>query len=277
MSEVRQMKWVIDNLGITREAIKYYDKKGLISPHRESSSNNRRVFDEDDLEQLWTIRFLMETGFSSNEILEMQRGKLSFFDSVADKVEQLERDIESKQIALSFVKTVKLTGQFPTLKNMGEMTFRDFFEYSQSNWNFADNENITTLEKATETIEALGQGKISDLAGNDIDKLIDFFGEIGPIDEVAVLGVKEDTLSSLLLSMDGLDPADAAVQNVVAALFDVVSKLAPEELTKDRFARAYSWKWDDCDLGRANRSLHGEEACDFMLACLARFGSVAND
>lgn len=87
MSEGKQMKWVIDNLGITRETTKYYDSKGLISPHREPSSNNRRIFDEDDLEDFWTVKLLMETGFSSGEILAMQRGKLDFADSIGDKVD----------------------------------------------------------------------------------------------------------------------------------------------------------------------------------------------
>ena len=63
----------------------------------------------------------------------MQRGEPDFAESIGDKVDQLERDIESKQIALSFVKTIKLTGQIPPLKNMGDMTFQDFFEHSQSN------------------------------------------------------------------------------------------------------------------------------------------------
>lgn len=175
MSEGKQMKWVIDNLGITRETIKYYDSKGLISPHREPSSNNRRIFDEDDLEDLWTVKLLMETGFSSGEILAMQRGELDFADSIGDKVDQLERDIESKQIALSFVKTIKLTGQIPSLKNMGDMTFQDFFEYSQNNWNFADDESLAAIKKMTDSLDPLKQCGTESFTEDDVDRLVDFF------------------------------------------------------------------------------------------------------
>lgn len=186
MSEGRQMKWVIDNLGITRETIKYYDAKGLISPHREPSSNNRRLFDEDDLEDLWTVKLLVETGFSLGEILAMQRGEPDFAESIGDKVDQLERDIESKQIALSFVKTIKLTGQIPPLKNMRDMTFQDFFEYSQSNWNLANDESLATIKKMTDSLDSLKRGGTEDFTEDDVNRLIDFFESFGTMDEVAI-------------------------------------------------------------------------------------------
>lgn len=273
MSEGKQMKWVIDNLGITRETIKYYDSKGLISPHREPSSNNRRIFDEDDLEDLWTVKLLMETGFSSGEILAMQRGELDFAESIGDKVDQLERDIESKQIALSFVKTIKLTGQIPSLKNMGDMTFQDFFEYSQNNWNFADDEGLAAIKKMTDSLDPLKQCGTEGFTEDDVDRLVDFFESFGAMDEVAIQGIRVDTLVCLLPLMKDLEPSNEAVQIVIAALFDIVARLVPGNPTEDQFARSYSWSWDDCDLGQRNRDLYGAEACDFVLASLAVFGA----
>lgn len=273
MSEGRQMKWVIDNLGITRETIKYYDSKGLISPHREPSSNNRRIFDEDDLEDLWTVKLLMETGFSSGEILAMQRGELDFAKSIGDKVDQLERDIESKQIALSFVKTIKLTGQIPSLKNMGDMTFQDFFEYSQSNWNFANDKSLAAIKKMADSLDPLKQSGTEGFTEDDVNRLVDFFESFGTMDEVAIQGIRIDALAGLLPLMKDLEPSSEAVQIVLAALFGIVTRLAPENPTEDQFARCYSWSWDDCDLGQRNRSLYGAEACDFVLASLAAFGA----
>ena len=269
MSEGRQMKLVIENLGITRETIQYYDATGLISPHREPSSNNRRIFDEDDLEDLWTVKLLMETGFSSGEILAMQRGELDFAESIGNKVDQLERDIENKQIALSFVKTIKLTGQIPSLKNMGDMTFQDFFEYSQSNWNFANDESLAAIKKMTDS----KQDGAEDFTEDDVNRLVDFFENFGTMDEVAIQGIRVDTLVGLLPLMKDLEPSNEAVQIVIAALFDIVARLVPGNPTEDQFARSYSWGWDDCDLGQRNRNLYGVEACDFVLASLAVFGA----
>lgn len=274
VSELRQMRWVIENLGISRETIKYFDQQGLISPHRNPSANNRRVFDDDDLEQLWTVKLLREIGFSSKEILAMQRGESDFISSVASKVEQLDLEIENKRIALTFAKTIKLTGQVPALRNIGDMTFQDFIEYSRNNWNLAEDENLPVIQDSLEMLGSLNDGKIERMSEESLDRIVRFFEKIGPMDEMAIQGIRVDTLTNILLSMRGIDPSSDAVQIVVSEIISAMKTISPdEEATEEQIARTMTWSWDDCDIGYRNRRTYGEEACDYVLACLESFAA----
>lgn len=273
MSELRQMKWVIENLGISRETIKYFDQQGLISPHRNPSANNRRVFDNDDLEQLWTVKLLREIGFSSKEILAMQRGERDFIGSVASKVEQLDLEIENKQIALTFAKTIKLTGQIPALRNIGDMTFRDFIEYSRNNWNLAEDEDLPVIHDSLEMLGSLNDENIECMSEESLDRIARFFENIGSMDEMTVQSIRVDTLTNVLLSMRGIDPSSDAVQVVVSEMIGAMKPISPDGATEELIARTMTWSWDDCDMGCRNRRTYGEEACDYVLACLESFAA----
>lgn len=273
VSELRQMRWVIENLGISRETIKYFDQQGLISPHRNPSANNRRVFDDDDLEQLWTVKLLREIGFSSKEILAMQRGETDFISSVASKVEQLDLEIENKRIALTFAKTIKFTGQVPALRNIGDMTFQDFIEYSRNNWNFAEDENLPVIQDSLEMFDSLNDGNIECMSEESLDRIARFFEKFGPMDEMAIQGIRVDTLTNVLLSMRGIDPSSDAVQIVVSEIISAIKTNLPVEATEEQIARTMTWSWGDCDIGYRNRRRYGEEACDYVLACLESFAA----
>lgn len=64
-----QVKDIVDMFGITRDAIKYYEKKGLIGPSRTESGY--RLFDSFNVEKLKKILDLRDLGFSIKEVIEM--------------------------------------------------------------------------------------------------------------------------------------------------------------------------------------------------------------
>ena len=64
-----QVKDIMDMFGITRDAIKYYEKKGLIEPARTESGY--RLFDSFNVEKLKKILDLRDLGFSIKEVIEM--------------------------------------------------------------------------------------------------------------------------------------------------------------------------------------------------------------
>lgn len=63
------VKWIVDNLGITRDMLRYYEKEKLI-PRRESSNptNNYREYSDEDIERIWGIKLLISIGFTAKEI-----------------------------------------------------------------------------------------------------------------------------------------------------------------------------------------------------------------
>ena len=69
-----KVKWIEDHMGITRNMIRRYKKKGVISKNEEGKD---REFDEEGLRQLWDIRVLVSLGFSLDEVKEiMSEGNL---------------------------------------------------------------------------------------------------------------------------------------------------------------------------------------------------------
>ena len=54
-----KVKWIEEHMGITRNMIRRYEKKGVISKNEEGKD---REFDEEGLRQLWDIRVLGSLG-----------------------------------------------------------------------------------------------------------------------------------------------------------------------------------------------------------------------
>lgn len=63
-----KVKWIEEHMGITRNMIRRYEKKGVISKNEEGKD---REFDEEGLRQLWDIRMLVRLGFSLDEVKEI--------------------------------------------------------------------------------------------------------------------------------------------------------------------------------------------------------------
>ena len=50
-----RVKWVEDNLGITRDALRYLEKQGVLPKNKDKKP---REYDDDDIHSLWMIRVL---------------------------------------------------------------------------------------------------------------------------------------------------------------------------------------------------------------------------
>jgi DNA-binding transcriptional MerR regulator len=73
------IKEVVDRTGLTKDTIRFYEKKGLIALDRKSRrDNNYKEYSEQILERLMLIRKLKDMGFTLNEIetfLELWRAE----------------------------------------------------------------------------------------------------------------------------------------------------------------------------------------------------------
>lgn len=60
---------LVDRTGLTKDTIRFYEKKGLISVGRRSRrENNYKEYSEQILDKLMLIRKLKDMGFTLNEI-----------------------------------------------------------------------------------------------------------------------------------------------------------------------------------------------------------------
>ena len=61
-----KVKWVEDNLGVTRKALRGFEEAGLMP---KNIGRQYRDYDEDDIDRIWTIRVLQGMGYKLKEIV----------------------------------------------------------------------------------------------------------------------------------------------------------------------------------------------------------------
>ena len=104
-----KVKWIEEHLGITRNMIRRYEKKGVILKNEEGKD---REFDEEGLRQLWNIKVLVSLGFSLDEVKEiMSEGNLKELSQ--RKLGELDRKCVDLQSKIDLLNRVKITGELP--------------------------------------------------------------------------------------------------------------------------------------------------------------------
>lgn len=102
-----KVKWIEEHMGITRNMIRRYEKKGVISKNEEGKD---REFDEEGLRQLWDIRMLVSLGFSLDDVKEVLCG--SNLREVSEKrLRALNEEYRDLQGKINFLNVVKTTGK----------------------------------------------------------------------------------------------------------------------------------------------------------------------
>lgn len=80
-------------LGIPRASVRYYEKEGLMSPHRHD--NGYRDYDDNDVKTLKTIIVLRKMGLSVDQIKQVLSGRVGLNAAVEKNTAFLQDQIES--------------------------------------------------------------------------------------------------------------------------------------------------------------------------------------
>lgn len=88
------VKWVTENLGITRDMLRYYEKEKLLSVNESRNQTNKyRDYSDEDIERIWGIKLLIGIGFTAKEIYALMNNPNFDFETViAKKVAELEHE-----------------------------------------------------------------------------------------------------------------------------------------------------------------------------------------
>ena len=70
LQDMKSVKEVCDELGITRKTLFYYDKVGLLKPSYREGSQKHKYYNPKAIERLSTIRLLRSVGMKIEEIKE---------------------------------------------------------------------------------------------------------------------------------------------------------------------------------------------------------------
>lgn len=93
MDKEMKINQVASLLNVSTDGIRFYEKKGVISPER-NTNNNYRTYSVEDLARLYDVKVLQNIGFSLAEIADivMNRTPEEFEEMLARKKEQIEAE-----------------------------------------------------------------------------------------------------------------------------------------------------------------------------------------
>lgn len=265
------VKWVVDNLGVTRDMLRYYESEELL--FRKETANNYRNYSDEDIERIWGIKLLIGIGFTAKEIYAiMNDPAYDFEEAIADKVAQLERKHDEDVIYLEFAKSIKLMGLVPTASEMGSIKFKDFLAYARKNWNFYDDPRTAPFMKATDVLiskipEEWGPSEIEHIL-----KLMESFDAEGMIFAYTLHGYYQ-----VIADMQEFGYTCDVVQRVVHLLHEYVIQhnLDPEldgQITPQFFARHTARGFLVGDVSLLNEKNYGRDGCRFIAQALAHYG-----
>ncbi len=267
------VKWVVENLGITRDMLRYYEKEKLIPvTETRNPSNKYRDYNEEDIERIWAIKLLIGIGFSAKEIRAFgNEPNFNFYKAMSEKVKQLENRRDELLTYLGFAKTIKMTGRIPNTTSVGQMKFDDFIEHSRQNWNaFNDPQGRRFMEAADIILEK----PTEEWDVSDVKRIMDIYGDMDPEEMVYIQTI--GGYYRVIADMKPLGYSCDTVQMVVKCLYEyMLTSIEPE--FKERFTPLYFAdrqvsSFIDSGFAAMNERNYGKDGCLFIANALAHFG-----
>lgn len=272
-------KWVKENLGITLDMIRYYEKEKLL-PKKESRNplNNYRDYSDRDIERIWGIKLLIGVGFTAKEIYSlMNDADFDFNAAIAKKVEELERKHDEILIHLEFAKSIKLLGRVPNTAKIGSVKFNDYLEYVHKNWNFYDDPRTAPFMK---TVDALVSNVPQEWSPADVERIFELFKN-SDVEEM-MHAYALNGYYQVISDMKDIGYDSDIVQRVVRLLHEyIVSHNAEPDLdgkiTPQFFAKYTAPFFLDGDIAIQYEKSYGKEGCLFIARALAFYGGYDID
>lgn len=261
-----RVKWVEENLGVSRKALRIFEEKGLMP----KNYGEYRDYSEEDIGRIWTIRVLQGMGFTLSEINNIKNDEnFDFEASLEKKVKELQEKKEKIEKHLGYAKTIKLTGRFPLRpKKQGSVKFDDFYEKSLNEWNFNEDENMSLFLEIADKYLSLSPDEFEK---SDLGKILYFLEQIQMSPEVFM---KAYILPKEIIKRKSLGASHPEVQLLVKMMYENKLESSPElsDMTLDQFVRFESSSYKAGDIARFNEQNLGTEGCSFIADAIAVFG-----
>ena len=267
-----KVKWVEDNLGITRKALRVFEDAGLMPKNgaHKYESNKYRDYTEDDIDRLWAIRVLQGMGYTIKEIHQMfSDEEFDFDNSIAKKIKELEKEKKKLEQHLGYAKTIKMTGRFPARPaKMGETKFEAFQQQAIDGWNILDDPQALEYQKIAESVLSKSPEEFDD---SDIGRMFSFFEDIAAMDVDRLL--IEYVLPKAIVKRKLLGPVHPDIQLMIKIIYENQATLIKEHtLSKKFFSRYYSSSYICGDIAKMKSRKFTEEERLFIAESVAIFG-----
>lgn len=269
------MKWVEDNLGVSRKALRGFEEVGLMP---KNTGHRYRDYDEDDIDRIWKIRVFQGMGFTLKEIASMVNDeKFSFDDLIGQKIEELEKEKLKVEMHLGYAKTIKLTGRFPLRpRKMGEMKFEKFQQDALERWNINDDPQEVEYAKLVDTILSKS---VEEWEKSDLGRMISVLEMIKTMD--TDLLIAEHVLPKAICKRKALGVNHPDIQLMVKLIYENENALYQSQniegkMSIKQFSRFYSSSFLVGDIAKIKTSEYTEEDCEFIAEAVSVFGGYKN-
>lgn len=267
-----KVKWVEDHLGISRKALRNYERLGLMPPNK---GGKYRDYSDEDIDRIWSIRILQGVGYSLTEIRElMDNPEADFYKSISKKVVELERKRDDITNFIEFAKTIKITGRIPTTKKVGSIRYSEFMDYSRENWNFYIEPKAASYLDAMESIQEAKEHELSVIDIDRLEALADLMGDYQEMQRTCTI----NAYYQILARMQSLRFDSEAVQAVVEQLFCFLSESDTVKEIGEKYTPVFFAKYtapfflEGSDIGEINIATYGREGAEFIARAIAFFG-----
>lgn len=265
------VKWVEENLGVTRKALRGFEQIGLMPKNKDRKA---RDYDDGDLDRIWSIRVLQGMGYTLKEIVEMaHKDDFVFEQSLGLKIEELEAKKRKIEQHLGYARTIKFTGRFPCRPiAMGGIKFEDFYEQSLEKWNIENDPQAIEYQKIAESFLS----KSSDeMENTDIGRMLSV------IEKVATMGIDtilvEYVLPRALAQKMEYGISHPEVQLMVKMLYENLKSIKQmETMSINEFARIVASSFVAGDIAKIKTNNFSEQESKFIAEAIAYFGGYEN-
>lgn len=265
-----KVKWVEENLGVSRKALRNFEKHGLM-PANEGGAY--RDYSDEDIERIWAIRLFQGMGYTLKELVKLSESDDFDFDaSLEKKIQELENEKAKIERHLGYAQHIKLTGRFPSRpKNMGTITFEEFQEKSLNQWNVNSDPEAKKYQEIANLILNTPEDELKD---TDIGRLFEFLIELQEqMSDMDSLFIEKVIPNEIIKRIEN-GPEDEEVQLLVKMMYENrISSIS--DMAKSQFVRFESSSYISGDIARMHEKEYGKDGCRFIADAIAVFGGYS--
>ncbi|MDD7025739.1 MAG: MerR family transcriptional regulator [Lachnospiraceae bacterium] len=265
-----KVKWVEENLGVSRKALRNFEKHGLM-PANEGGAY--RDYSDEDIERIWAIRLFQGMGYTLKELVKLSESDDFDFDaSLEKKIQELENEKAKIERHLGYAQHIKLTGRFPSRpKNMGTITFEEFQEKSLNQWNVNSDPEAKKYQEIADLVLNTPEDELKD---TDIGRLFEFLIELQEqMSDMDSLFIEKVIPNEIIKRIEN-GPEDEEVQLLVKMMYENrISSIS--DMAKSQFVRFESSSYISGDIARMHEKEYGKDGCRFIADAIAVFGGYS--
>ena len=265
-----KVKWVEENLGVSRKALRNFEKHGLMPANE---GGGYRDYSDEDIERIWAIRLFQGMGYTLKELVKLSESDdFDFGASLEKKIQELENEKVKIERHLGYAQHIKLTGRFPSRpKNMGTITFEEFQEKALNQWNVNSDPKAKKYQEIADLILNTPEDELKD---TDIGRLFEFLIELQEqMSDMDSLFIEKVIPNEIIKRIEN-GPEDEEVQLLVKMMYENrISSIS--DMAKSQFVRFESSSNISGDIARMHEKEYGKDGCRFIADAIAVFGGYS--